>query len=122
MRCPSCNVDNPDQARQCGSCGARLPRKRRNSGVAREAAINPWIHSSNRVALLAYRCSLLSMIPLLGLVLGPAAIVLGLLGRRRERQQPSERGAGQAVAAMVLGGATLLTQAAGVFFVLRGLS
>lgn len=121
MQCPSCNAANPDDARVCGSCGAKLPR-RRNSGVAREAAVNPWIHSSNALALLAYRCGLLALIPFFGLVLGPVAIVLGLLGRRRERQQPSERGAGQATAAIVLGGATLATQAAGLLLLLSGLS
>jgi hypothetical protein len=71
---------------------------------------------------MAYRCGMLAMIPLLGLVLGPLAIVLGLLGCRNERRQPSERGAGQAMAAIVLGGATLLTQSLGLFFIWHGLS
>src|SRR5262249_55049504 len=83
MQCPSCNAANSADARQCSACGTRL-RRRRNSGVASEAAVNPWIHSSNRMALTAYRCSLLAMIPFLGLGLGPLAIVLGLLGRRSE--------------------------------------
>jgi hypothetical protein len=122
MQCPSCDAANEAGARQCGACGARLPRRRRDSGVASEAAINPWIHSSNRTALLAYRCSLLAMIPFAGLVLGPAAVVLGLLGRRSEQRQPSERGAGQAMAAIVLGGATLVTNWAALFFFLQGRS
>ena len=120
MQCPSCNAANEAEARQCSACGARLPRRRRNSGVASEAAINPWIHSSNRMALVGYRCGLLAMIPFAGLVLGPTAIVLGLLGRRSERRQSSERGAGQAMAAIVLGMATLVTNWAGLFFLLRG--
>jgi len=121
MQCPSCNAANSAEARQCTACGTRL-RRRRNSGVASEAAVNPWIHSSNRMALTAYRCSLLAMIPFLGLALGPLAVVLGLLGRRSERKQPSERGAGQAMAAVVLGTATLVTNWTGLFFILRGIS
>ena len=122
MQCPSCKAENAAGERQCRTCGGRLPRKRRDSSVANEAAINPWIHSSNRLALMAYRCSLLALIPFFGLVFGPLAVVLGLLGRRSERRQPSERGAGQAMAAIVLGVATLLTQWAGLFFILHGLS
>ena len=120
MRCPSCNADNPAGARQCGACGAKLPR-RRNSAIAGDAAVHSWLHSSNRLALTAYRCSVLAMIPFFGLVFGPLAIVLGLLGRRREQREPSERGAGQAMAAIVLGVLTLITNWAGLFFVLRGL-
>jgi hypothetical protein len=62
------------------------------------------------------------MIPFFGLLLGPLAVVLGLLGRRNERRQPSERGAGQAMAAIVLGGATLVTNWTGLFFILHGIS
>jgi len=138
MQCPSCSAENETGARQCSTCGARLPpphpslspggggegrvrgRRRRDSGVASEAAINPWIHSSNRVALTAYRCSLLAMIPFFGLVLGPLAVIMGLLGRRSERKQPSERGAGQAMAAVVLGTATLVTNWTALYFLLLG--
>ena len=122
MQCPSCRAENAEGTRQCQACGARLPRKRRDSGVAREAAANPWIHSNNRLALAAYRCGIVSMIPFFGLLLGPLAIILGLLGRRSERKQPSERGAGQAMAAIVLGGATLITQWSGLFFLWQGVS
>jgi hypothetical protein len=122
MQCPSCKAENEVGARQCVGCGARLPRKRRDSSVASEAAINPWIQSSNRWATTAYRCSLLAMIPFFGLLLGPLAVVLGLLGRCNERQQPSERGAGHAMAAIVLGSATLITNWAGLYFLLQGLS
>jgi hypothetical protein len=62
------------------------------------------------------------MIPFFGLVFGPLAVVLGLLGRREERRRPSDRGAGQAMAAIVLGTATLATQWAALFFLLHGLS
>jgi hypothetical protein len=121
MQCPSCKAENEAGAKQCRECSKRLPRKRRDSSVANEAAINPWIHSTNRTALNAYRCAMLAMIPCFGLVFGPLAIVLGVRGRNRERVEPSERGFGQATAAIVLGGATFVTQAAGLFFLWLGL-
>ena len=139
MQCPTCNAENETGARQCGTCGARLPRpdpplsstsggegrlrgrRRRDNNVASAAAINPWIQSSNRLATAAYHCSLWAIIPFVGLILGPLAVVLGLLGRRSERQQPTEGGAALANAAMVLGGATLATNWAGLFFLVRWL-
>ena len=121
MQCPSCGAENGAGAPLCGSCGARLPRRRRDNNVASAAAINPWIQSSNRLATAAYHCSLWAMIPFVGLILGPIAVVLGLLGRRSERQQPTEGGATLANAALVLGGATLTTNWAGLFFLVRWL-
>jgi hypothetical protein len=138
MQCPSCSTENEAGNQVCGRCGARLPatplsatsggegkvrgRRRRENSVASEAAVNPWIQSSNRLATVAYQCSLWAIIPFFGLLLGPAAVVLGLLGRRRERRQPTELGGGHATAAVVLGGVTLLTNWAGLFFLLRGIS
>jgi hypothetical protein len=72
--------------------------------------------------LTAYRCGLLAMIPLVGLVLGPAALVLGLLGRRLERGNSSERGTAQATAAIVLGALTTLTNWIGLLLIVHGLT
>jgi hypothetical protein len=71
---------------------------------------------------MAYRCGLLAMIPLAGLVLGPAALVLGLEGLRRERGNPSERATAQTIAAIVLGVLTTLTNWIGLVLIVRGLA
>jgi hypothetical protein len=119
MQCPTCQADNPPKAQKCSQCGARLAR-RRNGPQAGESAIQSWIDSSNALARTAYRCALLALVPFLGLVLGPAALIMGLIGRLREKANPSEGGAGLAMAAMVLGGITLVTNWTGLYFLLHG--
>jgi hypothetical protein len=122
MQCPACKADNNETARQCSACGARLSRRRRNGPGGGETTAESWIDSPNPTALTAYRCGLWAMIPLAGLVLGPAALVLGLAGRRRERPNPSERGTAQATAAIVLGVLTTLTNWIGLLLILHGLA
>jgi hypothetical protein len=77
--------------------------------------------SPNPTARFAYLCSLWAIVPFLGLVLGPAAVLIGIVGRVYERAQPSTRGSGQARAAIVLGVLTALTNWLGVYFLWRGL-
>jgi len=122
MQCPACNADNAEGIRQCVACGARLPRRRRNGPGGGESVAATWTDSPNRTALMAYRCGLLAMIPLAGLVLGPAALVLGLEGLRRERGNPSERATAQTIAAIVLGVLTTLTNWIGLVLIVRGLA
>jgi hypothetical protein len=62
-----------------------------------------------------------ALIPLAGLIFGPAALVLALLGRLRERETPSARGAAQVKAALFLGTLTMLTNWTGVLLMLHGL-
>jgi hypothetical protein len=76
--------------------------------------------SPNPTARFAYLCSLWAIVPFLGLVLGPAAVLIGIIGRLFERAHPSTRGSGQARAAIVLGLLTGLTNWLGVYFLLRG--
>jgi hypothetical protein len=121
MQCPACRADNPADARQCSSCGAKLTRRRRNVPEAGESAIRTWIDSSNRTAVMAYHCSLFAIIPFVGLVLGPVAVLLGLIGKWRDYHNPEERGGAQAMAAIILGSLTLLTNWTGLYFLLRGL-
>jgi hypothetical protein len=77
----------------------------------------------NMPALLGYYCGVFSMIPCLGLGLGPIAVVLGIMGLRAVSQNPRKKGTGHAIAALILGGITTLGNW-GVFllFVLAGAS
>ena len=68
----------------------------------------------NPTALVGYYLSILSCIPLLGLVLGPIAIVLGIVGLRRVAKHPQRKGTVHAWIAIVFG---LLGTAIGVFFI-----
>jgi hypothetical protein len=66
-------------------------------------AVETFIPYKNPKGLLAYYLGLFSIIPCLGLVLGPAGIILGFMGLSHSRAHPEARGAGHAIAGLVLG-------------------
>jgi len=123
MRCPACNVENAAGASQCSACGEELKRKPRRRGLASESQTPFSTQSDTRhpLALMAYRCAVFGLIPFLGLLLGPAALVLGILAWRRVKGNPTQ-GSGAARAAMVLGSLVMLTNWTGLAFMLIGLA
>jgi hypothetical protein len=62
----------------------------------------------NPPALTGYYISVASLIPGLGLLLGPAAIVLGVIGFRAYRREPQKKGQVHAWVAIILGSLTTL--------------
>ncbi|MEE9130241.1 MAG: DUF4190 domain-containing protein [Phycisphaerales bacterium] len=68
----------------------------------------------NPAALVGYYLSIFSCIPLLGLILGPTAIVLGIVGLRRVAKHPQRKGTVHAWIAILFG---LLGTAIGVSFI-----
>jgi hypothetical protein len=73
-----------------------------------EEAVSTIIPYKNAKALLAYYLGVFSFIPCAGNVLGPAALILGILGLRYAKKYPTAKGAGHAIAGIVLGGLTTL--------------
>lgn len=61
----------------------------------------------NPKALLGYYLGVFGVIPPLGAVLGPAALVLGILGIRYRSGHPERHGMGHAIFAVIAG--TILT-------------
>jgi hypothetical protein len=68
--------------------------------------VSTIIPYKNGMALAAYYCGVFSLIPCLGGLLGPAAFILGILGLRFVRKNPTAHGTGHAIAGIVLGGIT----------------
>jgi hypothetical protein len=62
----------------------------------------------NPLALIGYYAGVFSLIPVFGLLLGPAALVLGILGLRYSSRHPTARGGGHAITGIVLGSLTSL--------------
>ena len=66
-------------------------------------AVETLIPYKNPMGLMAYYCGVFALIPCVGLVLGPAAFVLGILGIRYANKYPTAGGKGHAIAGIVLG-------------------
>jgi hypothetical protein len=83
------------------------PRRRPARGESDEpiAAIIPY---KNAKALIAYYLGVFGLIPCVGSLLGPAALVLGILGLRYVQAHPTAKGTGHAITGIVLGSIEIL--------------
>ena len=120
MDCPVCHTENSSQADTCVRCGrslksARRAEARRREAEAREAAA---FDSLNPSAWRAYRVALWSIVPGLGLVLGPVAVVLGCLAVRGTGDDLSA--SNRSKAAILFGVLTTLTQWLGITLMIYG--
>jgi hypothetical protein len=97
-------------------------RKPRRRGVSEKSdtPFSPYAEGWNRAALRAYRICIFGLIPGMGLLLGPAAVLLGALAWRSGRSDPAFTAQSPARAAMVLGALIGLTNAAGVTLMILG--
>lgn len=68
-----------------------------------DGGISTLIPYRNPKALIAYYLGVFSLIPCLGLALGPAALLLGILGLDYKKKNPTAGGTGHAIAGIVLG-------------------
>jgi Domain of unknown function (DUF4190) len=78
-------------------------RRRRREDSSGDDAVATLIPYRNPKALIAYYCGMFTVLPLIGLVLGPTAVVLGIMGLRYKKQNPTAKGTGHAVVGIVLG-------------------
>ncbi|MHC4989344.1 MAG: hypothetical protein ACYTGC_00045 [Planctomycetota bacterium] len=69
----------------------------------------------NGPALLGYYAGVVSLVPFLSFLLGPAALVLGIVGIVKARREPHVRGMAHAIAAIALG---LITPALSVLLLI----
>jgi hypothetical protein len=123
MRCPACSVENAAEAAKCTACGEKLskPARRKQRNFDDKYSLIASRIPRNRAAVQAYRCALYGLIPGVGLLLGGAAIVYGIVGRRRFHEDPELRGLGHAIAGIVLGTLELLSNGIGLAFIWVGL-
>jgi hypothetical protein len=62
----------------------------------------------NPKALIGYYLGVFSLIPCMAMVLGPAAVILGVLGLRARAENPNLPGKAHSIVAIVLGGLTTI--------------
>ncbi|MEE3368516.1 MAG: hypothetical protein VX346_04140 [Planctomycetota bacterium] len=77
----------------------------------------PMIPTGNPAALIGYYLGVASLIPLLGIVTGLPAIILGGVGISKAKANSGAGGLGHAIAAIVLGALGLVISAAILSFV-----
>ena len=116
MRCPACKAENPNDVKKCTSCGEAFTPRQRRRAAADDAngASNPEAELHNAAALRAYRICLYSLIPGVGLLLGPVGLFLGVVAAIRSRGVPGYSAKGVALGAILLGTLVTATQWAGV--------
>ena len=76
------------------------------------------IPTKNPTALTAYYLGIFSLIPCIALILGPLAVVLGILGLKAHGKNPAVRGKGHAIAGIVIGGFTTVINLASIAYLL----
>jgi len=123
--CPDCGYELSGLAGdQCPECGASLPAEfiatQESPAAGQAPTVQPAPPSirrtgfkrlmpmENHQALTAYYVAVASLIPLLGIILGPAAIVYGIEGIRHARQQPQHHGKTHATFGIIVGSATTI--------------
>jgi hypothetical protein len=89
------------------------PSVRRDPG---DGGLSTLIPYKNGKALVAYYCGVFSLIPCLGFILGPIALIFGILGVRYAKAYPTAKGMGHAIAGIVLGALTTLGNWGSVLF------
>lgn len=114
IRCPACTAENSDQARVCSSCNVKLPRKSRRRRDEEPLPATGW-------GPFAFRCSVWGLIPIVGALLGPAAVLIGLCVYRRGVADQETSGNGLALAAILMGGLETVTNWLGVTLMIYGL-
>ncbi|HWB19304.1 MAG TPA: DUF4190 domain-containing protein [Phycisphaerales bacterium] len=73
----------------------------------------------NGPALAGYYVAVASLICGLGLVLGPVAVILGIIGYRKYVRQPEVRGMTHAWVAMIVGGAVFVLNVAAIVLIIN---
>jgi Domain of unknown function (DUF4190) len=93
------------------------PRRRREDEGDATGGLIPY---KNGMALASYYTGVFSLIPCVGLILAPIALVLGIMGLRYFKKHPTARGQAHAWVGIVLGTLVLLAHLGFFVVVLLG--
>jgi hypothetical protein len=111
--------DEPEDVEPIEEVRARPVRRRK---IRRDPdAVETLIPYRNAKALLAYYLGVFGLIPILGLLLGPLALIFGILGLSYSRTYPSARGGGHAITGIVLGSLDIVINVAILVLIVLGI-
>jgi hypothetical protein len=86
----------------------------------RSGAVEKFIPYRNTMALVAYYLGVFGLIPGVGILLGPLALILGILGLRDFMTRENAGGIGHAVTGIVLGVIAIVEQVVLIVLIQRG--
>ncbi len=86
----------------------------RRSRRGRGDATGGLIPYKNAKALASYYCGVFALIPCLGAILGPIALILGFMGLAHANKMPESKGKAHAIVGIILGGLVILGHIAAV--------
>ena len=104
MYCPKCGTQNDDNNYRCIKCGHVLQPVKQTPPVQTEGILSTIIPYKNASALTAYYLGVFSVLPLIGIVLGIAAFILGLKGLQFAKEHPEAKGKIHAWIGILVGG------------------
>jgi hypothetical protein len=81
----------------------RPRRRRRRRDDDDDDIVRTLVPTRNPKALVAYYCGIFGLIPVLGFILGPIALLFGILGLRHASMYRKAKGGGHAIAGLILG-------------------
>ncbi len=103
MQCPQCQAPLAAGAKRCSSCGQTIRAYGGPPPVGGDAT-GGLIPYKNAPALTAYYLGLFSILPFLGIPMGIAAVVLGVMGLKKLRAEPRVKGKTHAYVGIGCGG------------------
>ena len=129
--CPDCGHElRGISGVNCPECGTRLPTDLlpppappasaeltdgdESSPIPPTPMMRRVIPLGNRKALLAYYLAVASLLPVLGILLGPVAVTYGIEGLRHARRSPPDGGRAHGWVAIILGSSTTLLNLIGL--------
>jgi hypothetical protein len=100
---------------------ATLEPARRRKDDRSEVPVS-FLPTGNPYARWAYLCAVIGLVPGLGLVFGPPAVLLGILGRRAALRDEQQRGLGHAFVSRLAGSVEFASGLAGWACLVRSLA
>jgi len=121
MQCPACQTETSGD--RCTACGKSLGRKARRR-VNNEETANPYEAQTvpcNRAAARAFHVAILALIPVVGLLLGPVALLWGAIAHQRGKGDPQYTARSAALGAVVFGAVITITNWVGLGLIVLGM-